>query len=99
MRVVMKGKDEVRKGYAGFLKVTPDFKIELKSWIITDKLFASEVIFSGTQKEDLPGLPARGKSFSNRVCSFGEFENGKMKGRRDCWDSASMVKQIVVEPK
>ena len=91
--VVMKGKDAVRQGYSGFFKVTPDSKIEPKSWIITDKLFASEVIFTGTQKEDLPGLPATGKSFYTRVCSFGEFENGKIKGRRDYWDSASMVKQ------
>ena len=91
--VVMKGKDAVRQGYSGFFKVTPDSKIEPKSWIITDKLFASEVIFTGTQKEGLPGLPATGKSFYTRVCSFGEFENGKIKGRRDYWDSASMVKQ------
>jgi steroid delta-isomerase-like uncharacterized protein len=97
--VVMKGKDGVRQGYAGFLKVTPDFKIELKSWITTDKLFALEAIFSGTQRGDLPGLPARGKTFSNRVCSFGKFENGKMKERRDYWDSASMVKQLVEESK
>ena len=39
----MKGKDAVRQGYAGFFKVTPDSKIEPKSWIITDKSFASEV--------------------------------------------------------
>ena len=91
--VVMKGKDAVRQGYAGFFKVTPDSKIEPKSWIITDKLFASEVIFTGTQKEDLPGLAATGKSFYTRVCSFGEFENGKIKGRREYWDSASLVKQ------
>ena len=48
--VVMKGKDAVRQGYAGFFKVTPDSKIEPKSWITTDKSFASEVIFTGTQK-------------------------------------------------
>ena len=43
--VVMKGKYGVRQGYASFLKITPDFKIELKSWITTDKLFALEAIF------------------------------------------------------
>jgi steroid delta-isomerase-like uncharacterized protein len=96
---VMKGKDGVKQGYVSFLKVTPDFKIELKSWITTDKSFALEAIFTGTQKGDLPGLSATGKSFSNRVCSFGEFEDGKMKGRRDYWDSASMVKQLVGESK
>ena len=34
--VVMKGKDAVRQGYAGFFKVTPDSKIEPKSWIIIE---------------------------------------------------------------
>jgi hypothetical protein len=41
----MKGKYGVRQGYAGFLKITPDFKIELKPWITIDKLFALEAIF------------------------------------------------------
>ena len=48
----MKGKDGVRQGYAGFLKVTPDFKIAMKFQITTDKMFALEATFTGTQKGD-----------------------------------------------
>lgn len=66
----MKGKDGVRQAYAGFLKVTPDFRIELKSRFTIDKSFALEAVFNGTQKGDLPGLSATGKSFSNSVSSF-----------------------------
>ncbi len=66
----MKGKDGVRQAYASFLKVTPDFRIELKSRFTIDKSFALEAVFNGTQKGDLPGLPATVKSLSNRVCSF-----------------------------
>jgi ketosteroid isomerase-like protein len=40
-------------------------------------------------------ITATGKGFSVRACSFGEFENGKIKGRRDYWDSASLTKQLV----
>ena len=58
----MKGKDGLRQGYAGFFKVTPDFKIELKSWITTDKLFALEAIFSGTQEETSPVCPQEGRA-------------------------------------
>ena len=97
--MVMKGKDGVKQGYSGFIAAAQDFKIEPKSWVSNDKSFAVELIFTGTQKGDLPSLPATGKHFSLRICSFGEFENGKIKGRRDYWDSASLTKQLAGEPK
>ena len=52
--MVMKGKDGVRQGYTGFVKATPDFKIEPKSWVTSDKSFASEWILTATQ-----GRPSR----------------------------------------
>jgi steroid delta-isomerase-like uncharacterized protein len=97
--LVTEGKDAFKQGYTAFITAVPDFKIEPKSWVTNDKSFALEMVFTGTQKGDLPGLPATGKSFSIRGCSFGEFENGKIKGRRDYWDSASLAKQLVGEPK
>jgi predicted ester cyclase len=56
-----------------------------------------EMVFSGTQKGDFPGLPATGKRFSIRMCSYGEFENGKIKGRRDYWDLVTLRKQLLGE--
>jgi steroid delta-isomerase-like uncharacterized protein len=97
--LVTEGKDAFKQAYTAFITAVPDFKIEPKSWVTNDKSFALEMVFTGTQKEDLPSLPATGKSFSIRGCSFGEFENGKIKGRRDYWDSASLAKQLVGEPK
>jgi SnoaL-like polyketide cyclase len=76
-----------------------DFKVEPKSWVTNDRSFALELIFTVTQKGDLPGLPATGKRFSVRGCSIREFENGKIKGRRDYWDSASLTKQLLREQK
>ena len=80
--LVMKGKDGVRKGYTGFVKAVPDFKLKPKSWVLTDKAFAVELVFSGTHKGDFPSLPSTGKTFSVRGCSYGEIENGKVKGSR-----------------
>ena len=97
--VVMKGKDDFKQIYPTFITAAPDFKLEPKAWVTDDKSFAMEMVYSGTQKGDFPGLPATGKRFSIRMCSFGEFENGKIKGRRDYWDSASLAKQLVGEPK
>jgi steroid delta-isomerase-like uncharacterized protein len=94
--MVMRGKDVVKQGFSGFFSAASDFKVEPKSWVTNDKSFALELIFTGTQKGDFPGLPASGKRFFVRGCSYGEFENGKIKGRRDYWDSASLTKQLLV---
>jgi steroid delta-isomerase-like uncharacterized protein len=96
--MVMKGKkDGVRQGYAFFFEAAPDYKIEPKSWVTSNRSFASEWVLTATQKGDFPSIPALGKRFSIRGCSFGEFENGKIKGRRDYWDYASLAKQLLAE--
>ena len=97
--LVTEGKDAFKQGYTAFITAVPDFKIEPKSWVTSDRSFALEMVFTGTQKGDLPSLPATGMSFSIRGCRFGEFENGKIKGRRDYWDSASLTQQLVGEQK
>src|SRR5215213_2800518 len=72
--MVMKGKDGVRQGYAFFFEAAPDYKIEPKSWVTSDKSFASEWVLTATQKGDFPGIPASGKRFSIRGCSFREWQ-------------------------
>lgn len=96
INVVMRGKEGVRDGYKMFLAAAPDFRIEPKSWAVDDHTFALEFTLSGTQKGDLPGIPATNKAFSFRGCSFGEFENGKLKSRRDYWDLMSLTTQLGV---
>ena len=93
--VVMKGKDDIKKIYPTLFAAAPDFKLEPKAWVTDDKSFAVEIVYSGTQKGDFPGLPATGKRFSIKTCSFGEFENGKIKGRRDYWDSVTLREQLL----
>jgi steroid delta-isomerase-like uncharacterized protein len=93
--VVMKGKDGIKQTYPILFTAAPDFKLEPKAWVTDDKSFAMEIVYSGTQKGDFPGLPATGKPFSIRTCSFGEFENGKIKGRRDYWDLVTLREQLL----
>ena len=93
--VAMKGKDDIKKIYPTLFAAAPDFKLEPKAWVTDDKSFAMEIVYSGTQKGDFPGLPATGKRFSIRTCSFGEFENGKIKGRRDYWDLVTLREQLL----
>jgi ketosteroid isomerase-like protein len=49
--IVMKGKDGVSQGYAFFFEATPHYKIEPKTWVTSDKSFASEWVLTATQKE------------------------------------------------
>jgi steroid delta-isomerase-like uncharacterized protein len=93
--VVMKGKDDIKQIYPTLFAAAPDFKLEPKAWVTDDKSFAVEIVYSGTQKGDFPGLPATGKRFSVRTCSFGEFENGQIKGRRDYWDMVTLREQLL----
>ncbi len=95
--VVMKGKDGFNQIYPTFITASPDFKLEPKAWVTDDKSFAIEMVHSGTQKGDFAGLSGTGKRFSIRMCSFGEFENGKIKGRRDYWDLVTLRKQLLGE--
>jgi steroid delta-isomerase-like uncharacterized protein len=96
--IVMKGKDGFKQIYPTFITAAPDFKLEPKAWVTDDKSFAIEMVYSGTQKGDFAGLPGTGKRFSIRMCSFGEFENGKIKGRRDYWDLLTLRKQLLGDP-
>ena len=70
------------------------FQTRAKSLVTDDKSFAVEIV-TQTQKGDFPGLPATGKHFSIKTCSFGEFENGKIKGRRDYWDLVTLREQLL----
>jgi len=64
--VVMKGKDGFKQMYSTYMTASPDCKLEPKAWTTDDKSFAIEMVYSGTQKGDFPGLPAIGKRFSIR---------------------------------
>jgi steroid delta-isomerase-like uncharacterized protein len=92
--IVMRGKDGVRAGFTGFFDAAKDFQVHPKSWVTSERSFALEVTYTGTQTGDFPGMPATGRTFSIRGCSIGEFEDGRVKGRRDYWDSASLTRQL-----
>ena len=52
---------------------------------------------SGTQKGDLPGIPATGKRFSSvRGSIILELEAGKIRRESDYWDAATFMKQVGV---
>jgi steroid delta-isomerase-like uncharacterized protein len=96
--VVNKGKEELRKFAAGFLNAFPDLKSTISSVIISDNKAAFEWLFEGTQKGDMPGMPASNKRMSFRGVSVAEFADGKVAHQIDYWDLATMLKQLGFMP-
>ena len=73
------GKDALRKFAEFWFSVGPDFKVDLAKRFETDHWAAGEWTMSGTQKSDMPNLPATGKSFSIRGSTVMELEHGKIR--------------------
>ncbi len=92
--VLNRGKSEVRAFVQATLAAIPDFKIEPKSVFATVDRLGSELIMTGTQTGDFPGIPATGKSFSVPVASIMEFQNGKIHRNTDYWNLASFLQQV-----
>jgi steroid delta-isomerase-like uncharacterized protein len=92
------GKAEL-KGFADRLFAAfPDFKIELASGFIAGNWAGAEWTMSGTQKGDLPQIPATGKRISVRGSTICELREGKIKRNSDYWDMVTFLKQIGIMP-
>src|SRR5882724_9243747 len=97
--VVVRGKEELRNFVERAFDAIPDFKYELRSRFATNQWAVIEWVMSGTQKGDLPGIPATGRRFSSvRGSTILELEDGKIRRESDYWDAATFMKQVAVLP-
>jgi steroid delta-isomerase-like uncharacterized protein len=79
--------------------IIPDFKLQLTSRFAGGEWGAMEWEMSGTQKIDIPGMPATGKSFSSlRAVTIVEFRAGKIARNTDYWDAATAMRQTGALP-
>ena len=91
--ILNRGRREVTAFVQATLAAIPDFKIEPKSVFAAVDRLCVELIMTGTQTGDFPGLPATGKSFSIRIASIMEFQKGKICRITDYWSLASFPQQ------
>jgi steroid delta-isomerase-like uncharacterized protein len=91
---INRGKDALGSFAKFFFSVAPDFKIELAKRFETDRWAVGEWTMSGTQKGDMPNLPATGKPFSVRGVTILELEGDKISRCSDYWDMAAFLKQL-----
>jgi steroid delta-isomerase-like uncharacterized protein len=90
MAKINHGKDELRAFIKEFFAFAPDFKLELKSIIVSGDRFCIEGIFGGT-------FQPTGKSFSIRGATVGELRDGKIKRNSDYYDGSSLMGQSGVQ--
>ena len=88
------GKVALRKFAEFFFSVAPDFKVELSKRFENDRWATGEWTMSGTQKGDMPNLPATGKPFSIRGATIIELDNGRIRRCSDYWDMAAFLRQL-----
>jgi len=91
---VLHGKDELRKFAQSWFDAFPDLHFTLTSTLISGNQAALEWIGSGTQKGDMPGMPASNKVSSVPGASIVECADGKIKHDADYWDMATVMKQL-----
>src|SRR5690349_12797841 len=98
MGVLTHGKAELRAFANGIFAVIPDFAVELTAHFAADGWAGLEWTMSGTQRGDLPGIPATGKPFTLRGSSILVLSSGRIGRCTDYWDMTAFLKQIGAMP-
>jgi steroid delta-isomerase-like uncharacterized protein len=94
MGVVNHGKEELRAFAAGFFTAFPDATFTLHSSFAAGNWAAMEWTLTGTQKGDMPGMPATNKRVSVRGSTVIELKDGKISRNTDYWDMATLMRQL-----
>jgi steroid delta-isomerase-like uncharacterized protein len=98
MGVVNHGKEELKAFAELVFAVFPDFKIEMASSFVAERLVRGEWSMSGTHQGAMPGLPATGRRFLVRGATILELQGSKIRRCSDYWDLATFLKQVGLIP-
>ena len=91
---VNRGREAIHTFAAHFVQAFPDVTVELSSTFATPTHGAAEWVIRGTQRGDLPNIPAQGKRMEVRGASIMEFAEGKVRRVSDYWDRTVFVAQL-----
>lgn len=94
VHAVLHGKDELRGFVEGWFKALPDINFAYTSSVVSGDRAAVAWQVTGTQKGDLPGMPASNKTFNVAGVSLMECTGGKIKRNVDYWDMATTMRQL-----
>ena len=94
--VLKHGKAEVKASIKESFDAFPDFKITIKTRIISGNRVASEWAMTGTHAGPLRNLPATGKYISIPGASFMEIQDGRIKRRSQYYNLMRFLQQLGV---
>ena len=95
VHAVLHGKDELRGFAEGWFKAFPDITFVPTWTVISGDRAAVAWLVSGTQKGDMPGMPASNKRIVDLAgASLMECEDGKIKRNVDYWDMATSMREL-----
>jgi steroid delta-isomerase-like uncharacterized protein len=94
VHAVLHGKNELQGFAAGWFKAFPDLSFALTSTIISGDRAAVAWQVTGTQRGDMPGMPASNKAASVPGVSLMECADGKITHTVDYWDMATTMRQL-----
>jgi steroid delta-isomerase-like uncharacterized protein len=94
VHAVLHGKNELQGFAAGWFKAFPDMSFSLTSTIISADRAAVAWQVTGTQRGDMPGMPASNKTASVVGVSLMECKDGKITHNVDYWDMATILRQL-----
>ncbi len=94
VHTVLHGKDELRGFAASWFKAFPDLSFALTSTVIAGDRAAVAWQVTGTQRGDMPGMPASNKAANVAGVSLMECADGKIIHNVDYWDMATTMRQL-----
>ncbi len=87
---------EFKKREERFLGAFPDLVRDVEDQVAEGDRVATRSLLTGTQKGDLPNLPAKGKKIEVRSIVIYRIADGKITEGWECYDSLSMMMQLDV---
>jgi steroid delta-isomerase-like uncharacterized protein len=95
---VLNGFNEWKQAQEIYLRAIPDHRLKIVRQIADGDFVATQWITEGTQKADLPGIPATNRPFSVSGITVSRVVDGKIAEEWQNWDFQGLLEQLNVEP-
>ena len=94
----VKSREDYKKWAAGLRAAIPDLHITIAEMVAEEDRIAVRITYGGTQKGDLPGLPATGKQFTVGGMFIRHLQAGKAVEEWISFDYLGMLQQLGAIP-
>lgn len=94
VHAILHSKEELRTFADGWFKAIPDLSFTYKGAVVSGDRVAVQWEVTGTQKGDLPGMPASNKTFNAVGVTVLGCADGQIKQVADYYDMSNMMRQL-----